>query len=862
MKHFLKYRLFALLALLTLFAQTGAGAQVKAWGANYLGHLGDGTTTDRNAPITVSGLTGITQVQGGEAGSLVLKSDGTVWAWGWNGYGQVGDGTNTDRHTPVQVSGLTGVTQVAGTGLHSLALKSDGTVWAWGYNALGQLGDGTTDNANTPVQVSGLTGITQIAGGSNHSLALKSDGTVWAWGYNGSGQLGNGTTDDAATPVQVSGLTGVTQVAASGEYNLALKSDGTVRAWGNNGAGQLGDGTNTQRRAPVQVSGLTGVTQIAGGGNHSLALKSDGAVWAWGNNLYGQLGDGTSNNVSNTPLQVSGLTGITQVAGGYFHSLAVKSDGAVWAWGRNDDHGQLGDGTNTNRTTPVQVSGLTGATQVAAGFAHSLALTPPATPTRLDVVSGSANYGQTVTLTARLRKVPSLDGIAGKVITFSIDGNTVGTGAANVNGFAQFAMRVNESLAIGNHTIGASFAGDVSYLACTGSGTLTVAASTTTLAGTSATGLPGQTLTLSARLKRTTDLDGVSGKVITFTLDGNTLGTATTNATGYATYNYVVQELSIGNHALGYSFAGTSQYGSSSASGTLTLSKENTSLAATDYSAQPGQSLGLRARLKRPTDGAGVVGRTVAFTLDGSALGTATTDATGIATYNYTVTELSVGNHTLGYSFAGDASYNSSNTTSALTISKENTSLPTDDITGATPASVNLTARLKGSTGIYVAGRTVTFKVDGTTVGTATTDANGLASLSYSTSALAAGAHRIATSFAGDASYNASTGGATLTLKVLTLLSGNLVTSPALGLTAYLRTAAGAPLAGRTVHYSVVILPFFIEVLRGDLPTTNSGGVALGYYGVEAPSGSYRVTLWFDGDASNNGSSTAFDFNL
>ena len=99
--------------------------------------------------------------------SLALKSDGTVWAWGYNNYGQLGDGTTTDRHTPVSVSGLTGVTAIAGGYGHSLALKSDGTVWAWGYNSYGQLGDGTTTDRHTPVDVSGLSGVTAIAGGGS-----------------------------------------------------------------------------------------------------------------------------------------------------------------------------------------------------------------------------------------------------------------------------------------------------------------------------------------------------------------------------------------------------------------------------------------------------------------------------------------------------------------------------------------------------------------------------------------------------------------------------------------------------------------------------------------------------------------------
>src|SRR3989304_2356071 len=178
-------------------------------------------------------------------------------------------------------------------------------VWAFGGNNYGQLGNGTTINRTTPVQVSGLTGVGAIASGYGHSLALKTDGTVWAWGFNDRGQLGDGTTINRTTPVQVSGLTGVAAIAGGYGHSLALKTDGTAWAWGQNNGGQLGNGTSTifgATTTPVQVceSGgcsngyLTGVAAIAGGFFHSLALKTDGTVWAFGVNSTSQLGDGTT----------------------------------------------------------------------------------------------------------------------------------------------------------------------------------------------------------------------------------------------------------------------------------------------------------------------------------------------------------------------------------------------------------------------------------------------------------------------------------------------------------------------------------------------------------------------------------------
>jgi hypothetical protein len=182
---------------------------------------------------------------------------------------------------------------------------------------------------------------------------LKNDGTVWAWGYNPDGQLGNRTYSDSNVPVQVLGLTGVTAIAGGGYHSLALKSDGTVWAWGRNDYGQLGNGTNSDSNVPVQVANLTRVTAIAGGyGYRSLALKSDGTVWAWGYNYYGERGNGTT-AASNVPVQVSGLTGVTAIAEGDLHSLALKSDGTIWIWGWTEC-GQLGDGACVDSKVPKQ----------------------------------------------------------------------------------------------------------------------------------------------------------------------------------------------------------------------------------------------------------------------------------------------------------------------------------------------------------------------------------------------------------------------------------------------------------------------------------------------------------------------------
>jgi alpha-tubulin suppressor-like RCC1 family protein len=328
-------------------------------------------------PSKLSSLVDVESVGAGLYFSLALKSDGTVMAWGRNNSYQLGIGSDVDRDLPVVVSNLNGFITASSTIAHALAVKRDGSVWSWGNNGNGQLGDGTTQGRTSPVRVSGISTpmgykVVSVAAGGAHSMALNELGDLWAWGSNQDGQLGDGTFTSVSVPKKIFSNAAVA-VAAGNGHSMMLGGLFTidVNTVGQGAYGQLGTGSSASTTWGT-VGIVSNVTAIAAGANHSLALQSDGTVWAWGANDKGQLGDATTTQ-RGAPVQVYNLTNITTIVAGGGHNLALKSDGTVWAWGAND-FGQLGDGTTTNRTAAIAISGLTGIVSIGAGAFHSYAI--------------------------------------------------------------------------------------------------------------------------------------------------------------------------------------------------------------------------------------------------------------------------------------------------------------------------------------------------------------------------------------------------------------------------------------------------------------------------------------------------------
>ena len=487
----------------------GSSDPLYAWGDNFYGSLGDGTSTGpeqcggascSTTPVQVSLPSGVTPtaIAGGSSAAYAIGSDGKLYAWGDNASGELGDGNQTNSSTPVVVSLPSGVTPTAiAAGFYNgYAIGSDGRLYAWGDNSDGQLGDGGVSPntctryppcSTTPLRVQLPSGVTPTAidGGSYNAFAIGSDGKLYAWGDNTFGSLGDGTTTTRATPVVVSLPSGVTPKAiAGGETAYAIGSDGNLYAWGNNGEGQLADGTSTGPQLcqdtvpptpcstiPVKVPLPSGVAPKAIAGDATaFATGTDGKLYAWGLNLLGELGDGSTtgpdtcfngNSCSTAPVQVSLPSGVTPTAigDGSVDGYAIGSDGNLYAWGDNAS-GELGDGTMTGSSTPVVVSFPVGSTPEVlstepyseSAYAIGTSQSPTAPVITSSICPATAYEGSpyTCAVTATGFPTPSLSAPgAPSGLSFTDHGNGTGTLSGDPTQTGSFPVTITASNGVG-----------------------------------------------------------------------------------------------------------------------------------------------------------------------------------------------------------------------------------------------------------------------------------------------------------------------------------------------------------------------------------------------------------------------------
>ncbi len=367
-----------------------------SWGLNNFGQLGIATGGSqvgnpdgyRSVPVTVSlGAYNWRKACAGTYGGIALQSDGALQVWGGNNFGQLGisNPSTGNLYGAILYGGTKDWRDISDGATEGFAgIRVDGSLWIWGRNDNGQLGIGTTGNRSTPVTTfAGGNNWKQVSMGWKHTVAIKSDGTLWVWGSNLSSRLGIGTTSSIGVSTPITTFAGGNtwkQVACGYGHVMAIKTDGTLWGWGRNTEGQIGIPS-------ISSAGIAAVTipqqiedigykwkQVSCGAAHCAAIAENGSLWAWGANDYGQIGNDES-GIYTSPWQVGTNFGSRyssdiwrQVACGYYQTSAVKSDGTLWVWGRNNA-GQIGIGiTNEGISTPVTtIAGGTNWKAVACG---------------------------------------------------------------------------------------------------------------------------------------------------------------------------------------------------------------------------------------------------------------------------------------------------------------------------------------------------------------------------------------------------------------------------------------------------------------------------------------------------------------
>jgi alpha-tubulin suppressor-like RCC1 family protein len=330
------------------------------WGENYQGALGDNTNASKSSPVqTVAFGTNWSSVSCGNGFTAAIKTDGTLWMCGQNSSGQLGDNTRDNKSSPVQTIAFgTNWSSVSSVGQFAGAIKKDGTLWMWGRNINGQLGDNTNAEKSSPVQAVGFaTNWSKVACGGNHTAAIKTDGTLWLWGNN-YGALGDNTAiTKISSPVQtIAGGTNWNSVACGYSFTVATKTDGTLWTWGSGSGGQLGI-DKYYKYSPSMVDSQTNWL-TANSSKHTgfkAAIKTDGTLWLWGTGTNGQLGNNTVVGVISPVQTISDGTNWRSFSTGGTFCAATKTDGTLWTWG-NNNNGYLGDGTRTSRSSPVQTA--------------------------------------------------------------------------------------------------------------------------------------------------------------------------------------------------------------------------------------------------------------------------------------------------------------------------------------------------------------------------------------------------------------------------------------------------------------------------------------------------------------------------
>ncbi|KAK1393048.1 Ultraviolet-B receptor UVR8 [Heracleum sosnowskyi] len=346
-----------------------AGNVVCSWGRGEDGQLGHGDAEDRISPTQVTALDGqeiISVSCGADHSTAYSELNGQVYSWGWGDFGRLGHGNSSDVFIPQPIKALYGmhIKQIACGDSHCLAVSMEGEVHSWGRNQNGQLGLGTIEDSLVPQKVQAFQGIAvkMVAAGAEHTVAITEDGELYGWGWGRYGNLGLGDRNDRLVPEKAANVDDeeMVLVACGWRHTISVSSTGGLYTYGWSKYGQLGHGDFEDHLIPHKLHALQGevISQISGGWRHTMALTSNGKLYGWGWNKFGQVGVGDNlDHCFPMPVTFPHEEKVVQISCGWRHTLAVTEKENIFSWGRGTN-GQLGHRESIDRNIPKIIEDL------------------------------------------------------------------------------------------------------------------------------------------------------------------------------------------------------------------------------------------------------------------------------------------------------------------------------------------------------------------------------------------------------------------------------------------------------------------------------------------------------------------------
>jgi len=354
--------------------------RLYSWGIESNGQVGLNDSVSRSSPVQVGSDTNWNSIKVIRYSAMAIKTNGTLWSWGRNNTGELGLDAPGNRSSPTQVGSDTNWGKIGGIFDNGAAIRTNGTLWTWGSGLLGSTGHNNSVTKSSPTQVGSDTNWNDISVGSYSMAAIRTNGTLWMWGWNTQGQLGLDDTSHKSSPTQVGSDTNWKKVISAERWSAGIKTNGTLWTWGNAGPHLGLNDVAVSRSSPTQVGTLTNWNDISVSttGFHIMAIKTDSTLWLWGYNNYGQLGQ---NNIidKSSPVQVGTGTNWSKISAGAGGngsgiSMAIKTDGTLWSWGRNNE-GQLAKNDLIYRSSPVQIGTNTNWSDISAGGHTAIGIT-------------------------------------------------------------------------------------------------------------------------------------------------------------------------------------------------------------------------------------------------------------------------------------------------------------------------------------------------------------------------------------------------------------------------------------------------------------------------------------------------------